>query len=553
MWRGIPVLVPALAFLLLSPACRSTGTSSHLDLVSNDVRDVRSDDSVRFPDSGPNDSSADSSHADVVSDMDFVREVSASDVDLLNELPDVYQVDLGEAGDSGPVTSPVLSIAWFEELLESEDEGGLTEFLDAWDGPFCEADHCLFVTWMPGCPDVQLRGEFNDWKDGTFMEAVSWHPGLFYYFLEDYPVTDHAEYKLYCNGAWSLDPSNRYFRFADIAINSALYAAGHSRLALVQDVYSPQLDNSRNLYVYVPAAAWLDAAARFPVVYMQDGFNVFANPMAPFGSWDVDVLLDGLTAAGEVEPLLVVGIDTADRLNEYLYSPILLDEGDEIIEVDPLLDAYGEFLVEQVVPQVEAAFPAEAKRESRAIAGSSLGGLSALYIAWQHAEVFGRVASLSGSFWVGEEGSGTEGFPSMRDVLGTAVPSLLQSKLRIYLDSGDGGYDVAEEFAYAGDSRAYTDWVRNRLILLGLPNRPEWDDDGDLASPPSDFPLSADPGSVPTLYWSAAPPAGYSGWDDYLQPKTALLHLVGAGHEHDEAAWKARFPAVARFLFPAAK
>ncbi len=456
-----------------------------------------------------------------------------------------------DGGDAGEEPQPVPSIAWFGEALESGQSSQMNPFLDAWDGPFCEAGKCLLITFMPGCPDVQFRGEPNDWKEGTFMTPVDWFPGLFYLYLDGGPVDGHLEYKLFCNAQWSLDPLNRYIRFADIAINSALYAAGRSRLALVKDVYSPQLENSRALYVYVPAAAFENPKLRFPTLYMQDGFNVFANPMAPFGSWDVDLLLDGLIAAGEVEPLVVVGIDTSDRMNEYLFAPIVLDKGDELVQVEPRLDAYAAFLVDVVVPLVEDGFPALEDREHRAMAGSSLGGISSLYIAWTHAESFGRVASLSGSFWVGEEESGTDEVESMRDVIAQAPPTAEQKSLKVYLDSGDGGYSVGDEdYAYAEDARAYTDWVRNQIIGLGFDNRPEWDDDGNLATPPKDFPLVTPPADVPTLYWEESPPAVYGGWGDFLLPQNDLLHLVGEGHLHNEAAWKARFPAVARFLFP---
>ena len=104
---------------------------------------------------------------------------------------------------------------------------------------------------------------------------------------------------------------------------------------------------------------------------------------------------------------------------------------------------------------------------------------------------------------------------------------------------------------YTGDGRCYTDWTRNALIDLGWDNRPEWDDDGDLETPPANYPTSSDPKAVPTLYWSPTVPNGYASWGDYLKPERNLLHLVGEGHAHNEAAWAARFGAMLRFLFPA--
>ena len=103
---------------------------------------------------------------------------------------------------------------------------------------------------------------------------------------------------------------------------------------------------------------------------------------------------------------------------------------------------------------------------------------------------------------------------------------------------------------YTGDGRCFTDWTRNVLIGLGWDNRPEWDDDGDLETPSVDLPVTTAPTEVPTLYWSSTLPEGYTEWDDFFKPAHNLLHLVGDGHGHNEAAWAARFPAMLRFLFP---
>jgi hypothetical protein len=95
-----------------------------------------------------------------------------------------------------------------------------------------------------------------------------------------------------------------------------------------------------------------------------------------------------------------------------------------------------------------------------------------------------------------------------------------------------------------------TDWTRNALISFGWSNRSEWDTDKSLATPPKDLSGSTDISLVPSLAWAASPPAGYSGWKDYLGVQNDLLSLVGHGHVHNEGSWKLRFPAALRFLFP---
>lgn len=466
----------------------------------------------------------------------------------LPQLPDVPP-DLTE--DSAPDVSPPagLDLAALIAALEAGDAEGIAAQMAWYDGPICGDESCLVATWLPDHDAVAIRGEFNAWEEEAM--AASPAAGWFWAAIPAAVIDACKEYKLYADTLWFRDPSNRWIAFADIAVNSTLCPPGVSRIALVEEVYSPQLDNARSLFVYVPGPAFEDPAAAFPVLYMQDGFNVFANPAAPFGSWEVDATADALIASGAVAPMIVVGIDTDNRMDEYLYAGITVDLGGGPIQVTPLLPDYAEFLVDVVKPLVDESFPTKPGRADTAMAGSSLGGISSLWIAWHHADVFGRVASFSGSYWVGQEGSGTEGHPTMETVLQAAAPTADQLALKIYMDAGSVSSMGQPGLEYTGDGRSYTDWTRNALIDLGWDNRPEWDDDGDLETAPANFPITTDPAEVPTLYWSATVPAGYAGWDDYLQPERNLLHLVGEGHAHNEAAWAARFGAMLRFLFPA--
>lgn len=477
--------------------------------------------------------------------LDLLEEPDKADteeyIDIAPELVDV-------APDLPPEVVPQASVDDFMELVEGSDSLGFEEFLKHYDGPFCEGATCLFVTCVEGAEAVALRGEFNDWEQ-LAMTALDFAPGCFYHHFEELLFAYVMEYKLFVAEEWLRDPLNRYFRFADVALNSALYAPGYGRLVLVEGVYSPQLENTRNLYVYLPTTAIENPGLSFPVLYMQDGYNIFDNPGAPFGNWFVEVAADALIGDGEMAPVIIVGIDTDNRFDEYLYTDLILDMGEEFVIVDPKLPAYGEFLVETVKPLIDNLFPTRLDRESTAIAGSSLGGISALYIGWYFAETFGKVASLSGSYWIGETpGSGNN--PAMRDLLLAYEPTWAQLALTIYLDSGAAPEGDPTPNPYTVDARCYTEWTRNALVELGWSNRIEWDDDGLVETPPQNFPEDAVPSTVPALFWSPNPPANYSNWDDFLLPGANLIHLVGAGQFHNEGAWEARFPAALRFLFP---
>jgi enterochelin esterase-like enzyme len=531
-------------------ACSSSGTD----------QDVTSEARSENEDTGISDSLSSRELAvETVADASTQMDQASDAATLLDLLPEAMAPDQGSDQSSTPDTlqspdvgpgpepwfAPLNTDEWLK-LLQGDDGQAFGDLIARYDGPVCDGETCVLITFVEGAQEVFIRGEFNDWAPTDSLIPVAHSPGYWFWVLEDYAFDRHAQYKLFANEEWFRDPMNRWVRFADMAVNSAFYKTYGSRLAMVEDLYSPQLDNERNLFVYVPAEAFQQPEKRFPVLYMQDGFNVFANPMAPFGSWDVDVGADQLFEGGDARAAIIVGINTNDRFNEYIYAAITVNIGVPI-EVTPKLDEYAEFVAEMVVPNIEEDFPALPESENRGIAGSSLGGISALYIAWHHPDVFGLVGSMSGSYWLGEAGSGTAEADSMRAIVDANPPGPAHMAMRIYMDSGDSGDNL---FAYSNDNRDVTDWMRNKLIAVGFDNRPEWDDDGDLSTPPVDFDSVTAPEDVPTLFWSQDVPAEFGSWSEYLQTDRSLLHVVGAGHAHNESAWEARTPLMLRYLFP---
>lgn len=465
-----------------------------------------------------------------------------------SDSPDVLPADVEDGADSidaadvpPPPPAVDLTISAFEALVEAGDVAGLEAFCAAYDMPICEGGTCLIVTKQPSGSSVQLLGEFNGWEGGLALTELASAPGTFYGTFEvTFSVV--TTYKLTVDGEWTLDGSNRYFRFGGFGPDSAIYASGHSRLALIEGVWSDGLQNERSLYVYLPGPYFDPATGPLPVIYMQDGFNVFQNPGAPFGAWDVDLTADALIADGLAQPVIIVGIDTENRFDEYLHAPVALPGG---ATADPKLDLYGAFLVATVKPLIDATFDTLPEPDATCIAGSSLGGISSLWIGWMHAATIGRVASFSGSYWVGEvEGPG----PTLKAIIQQNLEGNTPDGLTVYLDSGDTSFNGTA--SYSSDSWVYSDWTRNALISLGWAPRSEWDTDLDLATPPDDLAETTPLATVPSLAWSPTVPVGYSAWTEYLGSATSLLSLVGHGHAHNESAWKQRFGAALIFHFP---
>ncbi|MBI5608818.1 MAG: hypothetical protein HY902_08040 [Deltaproteobacteria bacterium] len=453
--------------------------------------------------------------------------------------------DVG-AADAGPAAPAPPTLAQVDAALQSGDAAPLQKLLATYDMPVCEAGQCRFLVMAKGAQSVEIMGDWHDWATPDAATPVPGVPGLFTTKVA-VDTSKTRQYKVKIDGQWAIDPSNPYFAFAGLGPNSAIYPANHSRLRWIGGVQSPQLNNVRNLYVYLPAAYFQNLAEYFPVLYWQDGFNVFTSPLAPFGDWKVDQISDEGMASGAVAPVIQVGVDTSDRMSEYVWAP--LDDGTKVYP--PKIAQYAAFLVDTVKPMIDKQFRTLPGRDHTAIGGSSLGGNASLWIAWQHWQVFGRLASFSGALWVGEgisfeTGKPSEG-PSMRAIIAENAAKVPKGALRVYLDSGDTDFDGTA--CYECDSWANTDWTRNALIAAGWDDRPEWDTDGNPATPLPNLPYSTKVAKVPALAWSAKPPAGKT-WSDYLQLSHNLVCLVGHGHMHNEGAWNLRAPAALRFLFP---
>jgi predicted alpha/beta superfamily hydrolase len=172
------------------------------------------------------------------------------------------------------------------------------------------------------------------------------------------------------------------------------FGAPFGKVSIVKDVASPQLNNKRALRIYLPPSYAENPAKRYPVLYMHDGQNLFDAKTAAYGvEWRVDETINSLVAMGNMDEVIVVGIDnTPDRIPEY--TPCC----------DPKygggkLGQYERFVVDTVKPLVDKNYRTLPGKDNTAIMGSSLGGLASVLIAQHNQDIFSRAGGVSGSFW----------------------------------------------------------------------------------------------------------------------------------------------------------
>jgi predicted alpha/beta superfamily hydrolase len=162
----------------------------------------------------------------------------------------------------------------------------------------------------------------------------------------------------------------------------------------------------RTVRVYLPPG--YDASqARYPVLYLQDGQNLFSP--GPYGDWRVDETVDSLVAAGRIPGLIVVGIDHGGARRWDEYGPWTNDAMARWVDLSWAEASeggegslYARWLVNRLKPEIDRRYRTLPGPEHTGIGGSSMGGLIALYTGVYRPDVFGRVMAMSPAVWFAE-------------------------------------------------------------------------------------------------------------------------------------------------------
>lgn len=195
-----------------------------------------------------------------------------------------------------------------------------------------------------------------------------------------------------------------------------------SRLHKHLQFSSRLVDEKHDFIVYLPPLYDADPVRRYPVLFMQDGQNLF-DPETSFikgNHWRMGETADELIAAREIEPLIIVGIYNTGvhRVNEYTPTEDLRLGGGQA-------NVYGTMLVEELKPFIDESYRTLRGAQKCGIGGSSLGGLVSLYLGLRHASIFGKLAVMSPSVWWHE-----------RAILTTVGQIEKKPDLKIWLDIG---------------------------------------------------------------------------------------------------------------------
>ena len=157
-------------------------------------------------------------------------------------------------------------------------------------------------------------------------------------------------------------------------------------------------------------------------------------------------IIDSLYKKELLQPLLVIAIKAFDRMQEYGVAgyPDYLNNG-------TAADKYAAFIDDELIPFVKKKSGVR-KFNSITIAGSSLGGLSAFDIAWDHADKIDKVGIFSGSFWYRDKDATDATYSDDKDRL--IINKIRSSRKRPHL----------KYWFYAGDAEEKADRDKDGII-----------------------------------------------------------------------------------------
>lgn len=319
-----------------------------------------------------------------------------------------------------------------------------------------------------GLENVRISGSFNGFATNDLMDQAGNLPlyyktfeienadGLIYHYLLRYNKRNRK----------SKDPFN-----SAISYNKPIQSRVHTpkspkgTLLNLGFLKPAGINPKRPVFVYLPPGYFAETNRRYPVLYMQDGQNIWAGDAAAFGGWKVDQTATRLISKGTIEPLIIVGIgNTSQRNLEYIgysayYGYTKEDQNPKILQkAHEYAEGYRHFVTEELKPLIDRKFRTLPDRAHTGIAGSSFGAGVSLYIGFSRKDLFSKIGALSGgNYQPNDPGRREKDFFQVYPYLIHQVIS--KDDMKLYVDCGGMGVDMI--------FRPRTEDLHKALLKLG--------------------------------------------------------------------------------------
>ena len=184
--------------------------------------------------------------------------------------------------------------------------------------------------------------------------------------------------------------------------------------------------------------------------------------------WNAPTVFDNLIARHELP--VIVGVFVTPGVVPAATPATALDRYNRSYEYDGLGDAYARFLLEELLPAVEARAAPDGRPihlshsgNDRAIGGESSGAIAAFTAAWERPDAFSRVLSTVGTF-VGLRGG---------DRYPTLIRKTEPKRLRVFQQDGSNDLNI-----YGGDWWMANQTMARAFAFAGYDVRHVWGEGG---------------------------------------------------------------------------
>jgi len=307
----------------------------------------------------------------------------------------------------------------------------------------------------PNAKDVRVRLETVGSKSMTKDEQGVWS------FTSEPMAPDIYSYSFSVDGVQMTDPANPLLKYNLLNTENQVHVPGPATLPWeINDVphgvvhrhlyRSAILGDDRPFLVYTPPG--YDPAVRqtYPVLYLLHGYSDAEDAWVSVGR--ANIILDNLIAWGGAKPMLVV------MPLGYGNKEVIANGWTGLQNKDIWQDSIAKFrdvLLTEILPQVEKAYRVSTDRESRAIAGLSMGGTESLFIGLNAPDRFAWIGAFSSG---GLDENFERAYPDVRTSTG--------SKLRLlWITCG-------REDGLLGINTNLVAWLADRGIKLEGPDTP---------------------------------------------------------------------------------
>ncbi|HLZ42243.1 MAG TPA: alpha/beta hydrolase-fold protein [Candidatus Sulfotelmatobacter sp.] len=238
---------------------------------------------------------------------------------------------------------------------------------------------------------------------------------------------DYYGYSIVVDGARSIDPYNHLLKPNLLSTENMVHIPGPSSLPWeLNDVPHGEIhhhfyksavcDDQRDYYVYTPPGYDPAAKTTYPVLYLLHGYSDDASGWSAVGR--ANVILDNLIAQGKAKPMIVVmplGYGTMEMIRVGWGG---IFNHPEVREQN--VTRFREALLTEVMPRIESEYRVTKDRNSRAIAGLSMGGSESLLTGLNNLDKFA---------WIGAFSSGGPPEPFEKDFVGLDAKANQQIRL----------------------------------------------------------------------------------------------------------------------------